>query len=152
LHPGLVAGDAWWKNLTLGTHSRTTWTRHVIVWEAAAPPARRDVFRGDGDCLEARVRRGRRAQGLEADLLQGVREEPALDLNPGLGGAFAGLEFVRGGFAAVDEGFVVDDRGVESCDEVEEVVSPSRTSVKKSGSSVARARSSSRSVCLASSS
>jgi hypothetical protein len=61
-------------------------------------------------------------------------------------------EFVRGGFAAVDEGFVVDDRGVESCDEVEEIVSPSMRSVKKSGPSVARARSSSRSVCLASSS
>ena len=46
------------------------------------------------------------------------------ELNPVFGGAFARLEFVQGGFGAVDEDFVVDDRGVESCDEVEEIVSP----------------------------
>jgi hypothetical protein len=50
------------------------------------PPARRDVFGGDGDGVEAGFRdcerRGGRAQGLETDLLQGVGEEPALELNP----------------------------------------------------------------------
>jgi hypothetical protein len=50
-----------------------------------------------------------------------VGEEPALELNPVLGGAFAGLEFVQGGFRAVDEAFVVDDRGVEGRDEFKEV-------------------------------
>jgi hypothetical protein len=38
-----------------------------------------------------------------------VREEPALELNPIFGGAFAGLEFVQGSFGAVDEGFVIED-------------------------------------------
>jgi|GEM_PF-5530556 len=89
------------------------------------PPARWDIFGGDGDGLEARVRegegRGRRAQGLETDLLQGVREEPALELDAGLGGAFACLQFVQGGFGAVDEAFVVDDRGVEGRDEFGEI-------------------------------
>jgi hypothetical protein len=50
------------------------------------------------------VSRSRRGQGLETDLLEGVGEEPALELNPVFGGAFAGLEFVEGGFHAVDEG------------------------------------------------
>jgi hypothetical protein len=108
------------------------------------PPARRDVFGGDGDRLEAGFRegerRGGRAQGLEADLLEGVGEEPALELDAVFGGVLAGLEFVQGGFGAADEGFVVEDRGVEGCDEFE------------SGSSAARARSWSTSVCLASSS
>jgi hypothetical protein len=77
------------------------------------PPARRDVFRGDSDRLDAGFyegerRGGGRAQGLEADLLQGVSEEPALELNPVFGGAFAGLEFVQGSFVAVDEGLVID--------------------------------------------
>ena len=89
------------------------------------PPARRDVFGGDGDGLEARFRdgerRGRRAQGLETDLLQGVGEEPALELNSVFGAAFAGLEFVQGGFGAVDKDFVVEDRGVEGRDEFEEI-------------------------------
>jgi len=88
------------------------------------PPAR-GCLRGDGDRLEARFREGerrsRRAQGLEADLLQGMSKEPALELDAGLSGAFAILEFVQGGFRAVDENFVVDDRGVEGCDEFEEI-------------------------------
>jgi hypothetical protein len=33
-------------------------------------------------------------------------------INPVFGGAFAGLEFVQGGFRAIDEDLVVDDRGV----------------------------------------
>jgi hypothetical protein len=37
------------------------------------------------------------------------------------GGAFAGLEFVQHGFYAVDEGFVVDDRGIEGRDEFDQV-------------------------------
>jgi hypothetical protein len=41
-------------------------------------------------------RRGQRAQGLEADLLQGVGEKPALELDAFLSRAFAGLEFVQG--------------------------------------------------------
>jgi hypothetical protein len=89
------------------------------------PPAGGDVVGGDGDRLEARFhegeRRGARAQGLELDLLQGVREEPALELDAGLGRAFAGLEFVQGGFGALGERFVIDDGGVESRDEFEEV-------------------------------
>jgi len=36
-------------------------------------------------------------------------KEPALELNPVFGGAFAGLEFVQGGFGAVGEDFVIDD-------------------------------------------
>jgi hypothetical protein len=48
-------------------------------------------------------------------------KKPALELNAGLGGAFAALEFVQGGFGAVGEGFVVDDRGVADGDEFEEV-------------------------------
>jgi len=79
-------------------------------------------------------------------------KEPALELDAVFGGAFARLQFVQGGFGAVDEGFVVDDRGIKGCDEFERLVSPSMRSVKKSGSSAARARSWSRSVCLASSS
>ena len=43
------------------------------------------------------------------------------ELNPVFGGAFARLEFVQGGFGAVDEDFVVDDRGVEGGDEFEEI-------------------------------
>jgi hypothetical protein len=80
------------------------------------PPTGGDVFGGDGDRLEAGFREGERrggcAQGLETDLLQGVREEPPLELDAVLSGAFAGLQFVQGGFGAVDEDFVVDDRGV----------------------------------------
>jgi hypothetical protein len=48
-------------------------------------------------------------------------EEPALELDAVFGAAFAGLEFVQGGFGAIDENFVVDDRGVESRDEFEEI-------------------------------
>jgi hypothetical protein len=61
------------------------------------------------------------AQRLETNLLQGVGEEPAFELDAGFGGALARLQFVEGGFHAVDEGFVVDDRGVEGCDEFEEI-------------------------------
>jgi hypothetical protein len=79
----------------------------------------------DGDGLGARFRECERfggyAQGLESDLLQGVGEEPALELDAGLGGAFAILEFIQRGFGAVDEDFVLDDRGVESRDEFEEI-------------------------------
>jgi hypothetical protein len=50
-----------------------------------------------------------------------VGEEPPLELNPVFGGAFAGLEVVQGGFGAVDEDFVVEDRSVESRDEFEEI-------------------------------
>ena len=44
------------------------------------------------------------------------------------------LEFVQHGFGAVDEGFVIDDRGIGGRDEFEEVgpVSASRRSEKKS--------------------
>jgi hypothetical protein len=77
------------------------------------PPARWDVFGGDGNRLEAGFRegegRGGGAQDLETDLLQGVGEEPALELDAVLGGAFTGLEFVQGGLGAIDEDFVVDD-------------------------------------------
>lgn len=71
------------------------------------PPARRDVFGGDRDGLEAGVREGERrngrTQGLETDVLQGVGEEPALELDPVFRAAFAGLEFVQGDLGAVDE-------------------------------------------------
>jgi hypothetical protein len=84
------------------------------------PPARRDVFGGDANGLEAGFgdskRRGGRAQGFEADLLQGPLELDAI-----LRGTLAGLEFVQEGFGAVDEAFVVDDRGVEGRDEFEKV-------------------------------
>jgi len=40
-------------------------------------------------------------QGLEADLLQGVGEEPAPELDAVFGRASAGLEFVQHGFGAV---------------------------------------------------
>ncbi len=68
------------------------------------PPAGRDVFGGDGDRevgfrdgdreagFREGERRGGRAQGLEADLLQGMSDEPALELNPIFGGALARLE------------------------------------------------------------
>jgi hypothetical protein len=119
------------------------------------PPARRDVFGGDGDGLEARFRererRDGRVQGLETDLPQGVGEEPPLELAAVLGGASAGQKFFQGGFRAVDEDFVVDDRAVERRDEFEEV-GLAFDEGGKSGSSAARARSWSRSVCLASSS
>jgi len=62
-----------------------------------------------------------RAQGLETDLLQGMGEEPALELDAVFGGALAHLEFVQGGFGAVDEDFVLDDRGIEGRDEFEEI-------------------------------
>ena len=39
-------------------------------------------------------RRGGHPQGFETDLLQGMGEEPALELDAVFGGAFAGLEFV----------------------------------------------------------
>jgi len=117
------------------------------------PPAGRDFFGGDGDRLETRFRegecRGGRAQGLETDLLQGVGEEPALESDAVLSGAFAGLEFVQGGFRAVGKGFVVGSRAAMSSGRS---VSPSRRSVRNSGSSAAKARSWSRSICLASSS
>jgi hypothetical protein len=48
-------------------------------------------------------------------------EEPALELDAGLDGAFARQQFVQGGFGAIDEGFVVEDRGFESRDEFKEV-------------------------------
>jgi hypothetical protein len=50
-----------------------------------------------------------------------VGEEPALELNPVFGGAFARLQFVQGGFGAVDKDFVIDDRGIEGRDEFEKV-------------------------------
>jgi hypothetical protein len=85
----------------------------------------RGCLPGDGDRLEAGFRegerRGRRVQGLETDLLQRVGEKPALQLDAVLGGAFAGLEFVQGGFGAVGEDFVVEDRGVEGRDEFEQI-------------------------------
>jgi hypothetical protein len=53
------------------------------------PPMRGDIFRGDGDGLEAGFRederRGGCAQGLETDLLQGVGEEAALGLAAWIG-------------------------------------------------------------------
>jgi hypothetical protein len=119
------------------------------------PPAGGDIFRGDGDGLEARFREGERrggcAQGLGADLLQGVREEPALELDPVFGGAFARLEFVQGGFGAVGEGFVVDDRGVEGRDEFEEVGLAFEEVGEKIGIVRGKGAERSSSVCLASS-
>jgi transposase len=92
----------------------------IEIGRLRLPPARRDVFGGDGNGLEAGFgdskRRGGRAQGFEADLLQGPLELDAI-----LRGALAGLEFVQDGFGAVDEAFVVDDRGVEGRDEFEKV-------------------------------
>jgi hypothetical protein len=67
------------------------------------------------------IKTGSPRRSAPADLLQGVGKEPALELNPVFGGAFARLEFVQAGFDAVDEGFVVDDRGVEGRDEFEEI-------------------------------
>jgi hypothetical protein len=68
------------------------------------PPARRNVFGRDRDGLEAGFREGEggsgRAQGLETDLLQGMGEEPALELNPVFGGAFTGLEFSQNSLLA----------------------------------------------------
>ena len=59
------------------------------------PPAGGDVFGGNGNRLEAGFRDGEggggRAQVLEADLLQGMGEEPALELDAGLDSAFARL-------------------------------------------------------------
>jgi hypothetical protein len=85
-------------------------------------------------------------------LLQGVGEEPALELDPVLGGAFAGLEFVEGGFHAVDEGCVIDDRGVEGRDELEEVGLALDEIAEEIGVVRASARSWLRSFSLASSS
>jgi hypothetical protein len=48
-------------------------------------------------------------------------KEPALELDAVFGDAFARLQFVQDGFGAVDEGFVVDDRGIKGCDEFEEI-------------------------------
>ena len=48
-------------------------------------------------------------------------KEPALELNPVFSAAFAGLQFVQGGFGAVDKDFVVDDRGVEGRDKFEQI-------------------------------
>ena len=50
--------------------------------------------------------RGGRAQGLEADLLQGVGEEPAPELDAVFGRASAGQEFAQHGFGAVDKAFL----------------------------------------------
>jgi hypothetical protein len=47
-------------------------------------------------------------------------KEPALELDTGLCGAFADLEFVQRGFGDVDKDFVLDDRGVD--DEVGEEI------------------------------
>jgi len=48
-------------------------------------------------------------------------KEPALELDAVFGRAFTFLEFVQGCFGAIDEDFIVDDRGVEGRDEFEEV-------------------------------
>jgi hypothetical protein len=45
-------------------------------------------------------------QSLEADLLQGVGEEPAPELDAVFGRASAGLEFAQHGFGAVDKAFL----------------------------------------------
>ena len=50
-----------------------------------------------------------------------TQTEPALELDAGLGRAFAILEFVQGCFGAVHENFVINDRGVECRDEFEEI-------------------------------
>ena len=71
----------------------------------------------------------------------GGAETGSLELDAVFGGAFAGLEFVQGGFGAFEEDFVVGDRGVEAAMSSRRLVSPSRRSVKKSGSSTAGARS-----------
>jgi hypothetical protein len=87
-------------------------------------------------------------------LLQSVSEEPALELDAVLGGAFSGLEFVQGGFGAVGEGFVVDDRSVEGRDEFEEIgltfdeVGPPPAISSTVGSKAARLRPSSTSKSL----
>ena len=111
--PGLIA-------LTRIFRGPSSFASTRVTGRLRLPPARRDVFGGDGDGLEAgfgdRKRRGGRAQGFEADLLQGPLELDAI-----LRGALAGLEFVQDGFGTVDEAFVVDDRGVEGRDEFEKV-------------------------------
>jgi len=76
----------------------------------------------------------------------------ARELDAGLGRAFAGLEFVQGGFGAVGEGFVVDDRGVEGRDEFEKVSLAFDEVGEKIGVVGGQAWSWSGSVCLASSS
>jgi hypothetical protein len=76
---------------------------------------------------------------------RGVREEPPLELDAVLGAVFAGLEFVQGDFGAVDEDFVVADRGVEDRDEFEEVG-------EEIGILHGQSAELSRNVCLASSS
>ena len=45
-------------------------------------------------------------RGLEADLLQGVGEEPAPELDAVFGRASASLEFAQHGFGAVDKAFL----------------------------------------------
>jgi hypothetical protein len=79
-------------------------------------------------------------------------EEPALEFDAVLGGAFAGLEFVQSGFGAVDKDFVVDDRGVEGRDEFEEVGLAFEEVGEEIGILGGQGWSWSRSVCLASSS
>ena len=87
------------------------------------PPARRNVFRRDRDRLDAGFgdgeRRGRRAQRLEADLMKGVGEQPAFEIDAVFGGALSTLQFFERDFRAIDENFVVDDGSVERADELD---------------------------------
>ena len=68
----------------------------------------------------------RACQGLEADLLQGVGEESAPELDAVFGRASAGLEFAQHGFGAVDKAFL-KVRLPFHCDRIADVtVGPSR--------------------------
>jgi hypothetical protein len=76
-------------------------TPGIDGWRVSTSASARPL-RGDGKAGFCEgERRGERARGLETDLLQGVGEEPALELAAVFGGAFAGLEFIQSGFGAV---------------------------------------------------
>jgi hypothetical protein len=116
-----------------------------------------DVFGGDGNRLEAGFRDGEggggRAQDLEADLLQGMGEEPALELDAGLDGArLRACGLSRAALAPSTRASSSRIETSRAAMSSRRSVSPSMRSVRKSGSSATRARSCSRSGCLASSS
>lgn len=89
------------------------------------PPARGDVFGDDHDGLDAPFRdgerRGRRTEGLEADLMKRMGEKPAFHVDAVLGRVPSSLELLDDGLYALDERFVVGDRGVERTDQFNEI-------------------------------
>ena len=73
-------------------------------------------------------------QGLEADLLQGVGEEPAPELDAVFGRASAGLEFAQHGFGAVDKAFLKVRLQSHSDRRADVTEGPSRANPGRSGS------------------